>query len=324
MIARARSKRPVDPIELEIFKSLFISVAEEMGVALTRASFSPNIKERKDFSCAVFDNRGQTVAQGDHLPVHLGAMPLSVAGAIEHVDMEPGDTVILNDPFRGGTHLPDITMVTPVYIPGRRRAAFFVANRAHHSDVGGMAPGSMPLATELFQEGIIIPPVKLVRSGRIDQDLLNFSLANVRTPEVRDGDLTAPLAANRIGQKRLLEITAKYGYGRVQERMKELQDYSERILRRALRDIPDGVYRFRDFLDGDGLGSGPVRIKVTVRVRGESARVDFSGTDGQVGGNVNAKPISATISRSATSVSSRLVRSRSKMFRRLPGSKPDR
>ena len=298
MTAGARSKRPVDPIELEIFKSLFISVAEEMGVALTRASFSPNIKERKDFSCAVFDSRGQTVAQGDHLPVHLGAMPLSVAGAIEHVDMEPGDTVILNDPFRGGTHLPDITMVTPVYIPGRRRAAFFVANRAHHSDVGGMAPGSMPLATELFQEGIIIPPVKLVRGGRIDRDLLNFILANVRTPEEREGDLTAQLAANRIGQKRLLEITAKYGYGRLQERMKDLQDYSERILRRALREIPDGVYRFQDFLDGDGLGSGPVRIKVAVRVRGDSALIDFSGTDGQVGGNVNANyaiTLSATL-----------------------------
>lgn len=294
----ARRRPQSDPIELEIFKSLFVSVAEEMGVALTRASFSPNIKERKDFSCAIFDAGGQTVAQGDHLPVHLGAMPLSVASAIENVALEPGDTVILNDPFRGGTHLPDITMVSPVHVAGRSDPAYFVANRAHHSDVGGMAPGSMPLATELFQEGIIIPPVKLVRRGRIDRDVLDFILANVRTPEEREGDLTAQLAANRIGQKRILEITAKYGFPKVQEQMKSLQDYSERILRRALREFPEGAYEFQDFMDGDGLTSGPVRIKVRIRLRGDAAVVDFSGSDGQVGGNINANyavTLSATL-----------------------------
>ncbi|OGD25480.1 MAG: hypothetical protein A2Y56_07875, partial [Candidatus Aminicenantes bacterium RBG_13_63_10] len=293
-----RPRAIADPIELEIFKSLFVSVAEEMGVALTRASFSPNIKERKDFSCALFDAEGRTVAQGDHLPVHLGAMPLSVASAIENVELEPGDTVILNDPFRGGTHLPDITMVSPVHVRGRFGPAFFVANRAHHSDVGGMAPGSMPLATELFQEGIIIPPVKLVRRGRIDRDLLDFILANVRTPEEREGDLTAQLAANRIGQKRILEITAKHGFAKVREQMASLQDYSERILRRALEEFPDGVYGFEDFMDGDGMGRGPVRIKVHVRIRGDSAIVDFSGTDPQVGGNINANfaiTLSATL-----------------------------
>jgi len=293
-----RRRAIADPIELEIFKSLFVSVAEEMGVALTRASFSPNIKERKDFSCALFDAEGRTVAQGDHLPVHLGAMPLSVASAIERVELEPGDTVILNDPFRGGTHLPDITMVSPVHVRGRSGPAFFVANRAHHSDVGGMAPGSMPLATELFQEGIIIPPVKLVRRGRIDRDVLDFILANVRTPEEREGDLTAQLAANRIGQKRILEITAKHGLAKVREQMASLQDYSERILRRALEEFPDGVYGFEDFMDGDGMGRGPVRIKVRVRIRGDSAIVDFSGTDPQVGGNINANfaiTLSATL-----------------------------
>jgi N-methylhydantoinase B/oxoprolinase/acetone carboxylase alpha subunit len=298
MSGAKRARPKVDPIELEIFKSLFVSVAEEMGVALTRASFSPNIKERKDFSCAVFDGRGRTVAQGDHLPVHLGAMPLSVAEAIASVDMEPGDTVILNDPFRGGTHLPDITMVTPVHIRGRKAPAFFVANRAHHSDVGGMAPGSMPLATELFQEGIIIPPVKLVRRGRIDRDILSFVLANVRTPEEREGDLTAQLAANRRGRDRLLEIAAKYGAPCVERRMADLQDYSERVMRAALREIPDGVYRFEDFLDGDGTGSGPIRIRVAIRVRGDAAVVDFTGTDGQVRGNVNANyaiTLSATL-----------------------------
>jgi N-methylhydantoinase B/oxoprolinase/acetone carboxylase alpha subunit len=278
----------VDPIELEIFKSIFVSIAEEMGVTLCRSSFSPNIKERKDFSCAVFDAAGKTVAQGDHLPVHLGAMPLSVASAIEHVDLEPGDTVILNDPFRGGTHLPDITLVSPVYVGKARRPAYFVANRAHHADVGGMSPGSMALATEIFQEGVIIPPVKLVRRGRIDRDILEFVLANVRTPEEREGDLTAQLAANRIGERRLLEVTRKYGHRKVVSSMKNLQDYSERIMRRAIRAIPDGRYGFADRLDDDGVTPSPVKIQVEARIRGGTAVVDFSGTDPQTRGSVNA------------------------------------
>jgi N-methylhydantoinase B/oxoprolinase/acetone carboxylase alpha subunit len=293
-----RAERSVDPIELEIFKSLFVSVAEEMGVALCRASFSPNIKERRDFSCAIFDADGRTVAQGDHLPVHLGAMPLSVASAIRNVDIEAEDTVILNDPFHGGTHLPDITMVTPVFLDGGSRPAYFAANRAHHSDVGGSAPGSMPLASELFQEGVIIPPVKLVRRGRIDRDVLAFILANVRTPEEREGDLTAQLAANRIGRKRLLEITDKYGPALVRERMRSLQDYSERIMRRAIASIPDGRYGFQDFMDDDGQSGRPVRIRVEVRIRGGSAAVDFSGTDPQTEGNINANyaiTLSATL-----------------------------
>jgi N-methylhydantoinase B/oxoprolinase/acetone carboxylase alpha subunit len=281
-------RQKVDPIELEIFKSIFISIAEEMGVTLCRSSFSPNIKERRDFSCAVFDEAGKTVAQGDHLPVHLGAMPLSVLSAIENVDLGPGDTVILNDPFKGGTHLPDITLVSPVYIKGRSRPAFFVANRAHHSDVGGISPGSMPLATEIFQEGVIIPPVKFVRRGRIDKDILSFVLANVRTPEEREGDLTAQLAANSIGKKRLLEVTQKYGYKKIRAFMKHLQDYSERIMRQAIRMIPDGDYRFRDYLDDDGVSRKPIKIQVLIRIRGDSAEVDFAGSDPQTEGSINA------------------------------------
>ena len=158
-----------DPIEFEIFKNFFVSIAEEMGVTLCRTGFSPNIKERLDYSCAIYDAAGETIAQGDHLPVHLGAMPLSVKAAIQYTKMEPGDTVILNDPFRGGTHLPDITLVSPVFLkPSDKQPSFFVANRAHHSDVGGMSPGSMPLAREVFQEGLILPPVRLVKRGRID------------------------------------------------------------------------------------------------------------------------------------------------------------
>jgi len=287
-----------DPVELEIFKSIFISIAEEMGVALCRSSFSPNIKERKDFSCALFDSEGETVAQGDHLPVHLGAMPLSVKSAIERVDLEPGDVVILNDPYRGGTHLPDITLVSPVFVQGFKRPLFYVANRAHHSDVGGISPGSMPLAREIYQEGIIIPPVKLVRRGRMERDLLHLILANVRTPVEREGDLTAQLAANRIGERRLLEVVAKYGASLVLEYMKHLQDYTERIIRQTLRAIPDGNYSFVDYLDDDGLRARPVRIGVEVRIRGDEAEVDFSPSDPQVEGSVNANyaiTLSATL-----------------------------
>ncbi|MEW5901478.1 MAG: hydantoinase B/oxoprolinase family protein [Acidobacteriota bacterium] len=277
-----------DPVALEIFKSIFVSIAEEMGVTLCRSSFSPNIKERKDFSCALFDEAGRTVAQGDHLPVHLGAMPLSVLSAIENIALDPGDTVMLNDPFRGGTHLPDITLVSPVFIKGRRRPAFFVANRAHHSDVGGISPGSMALATEIYQEGVIIPPVKLVRQDRIERDVLNLVLANVRTPEEREGDLTAQLAANRIGQRRLVEVTCKYGFRTIAFYMKRLQDYSESIMRQAVREIPDGDYLFADYLDDDGVDWKPVRIQAVIRVRGSQAEVDFTGSDPQTEGSINA------------------------------------
>ncbi len=290
--------RHFDPVELEIFKSIFVSIAEEMGVALCRSSFSPNIKERKDFSCAIFDGDGETVAQGDHLPVHLGAMPLSVKSAISSAKLVPGDVVVLNDPYRGGTHLPDITLVSPVFIPGSSKPLFYVANRAHHSDVGGISPGSMPLAREIYQEGVIIPPVKLVRRGKVDRDIFNFILANVRTPVEREGDITAQLAANRIGEKRLLEVVAKYGANYVRQYMKHLQDYTERIIRQTLREIPDGVYRFIDFLDDDGLRRRPIRIGVEVRIKGEEAEVDFSMSDPQVEGSVNANyaiTLSATL-----------------------------
>jgi N-methylhydantoinase B/oxoprolinase/acetone carboxylase alpha subunit len=215
-------------------------------------------------------------------------MPRSVLSAIEHVDLEPGDTVMLNDPFRGGTHLPDITLVSPVHVGGRRRPAFFAANRAHHSDVGGISPGSMALATEIFQEGVIIPPVKLVRGGRIDGDILGLVLANVRTPEEREGDLTAQLAANRTGERRLLEITRKYGYGKIRNFMGYLQDYSEAIMRQAIRAIPDGEYSFADHLDDDGVSPRPVKIQAAIRIKGSSAEVDFTGSEPQTQGSVNA------------------------------------
>jgi N-methylhydantoinase B/oxoprolinase/acetone carboxylase alpha subunit len=179
-------------------------------------------------------------------------------------------------------------MVSPVFVKGKGGPAFFVANRAHHSDVGGIAPGSMALATEIFQEGVIIPPVKLVRRGRIDRDVLCFVLANVRTPEEREGDLTAQLAANRIGERQLIEIAGKYGLAKTSAYMRHLQDYSENIMRQAIHGIPDGEYGFEDCLDDDGIRPEPVRIRVTVRIRGSSAEVDFSGSARQVEGSVNA------------------------------------
>ena len=282
----------VHPIEFEVFKNLFLSIAEEMGVTLRRTGFSPNIKERLDYSCAVYDAAGETIAQGDHMPVHLGAMPLSVRAAIEAAPMEPGDMIALNDPFQGGTHLPDITLVAPVFL-GRPsghggRPTFYVANRAHHSDVGGMSPGSMPMAREIYQEGLIIPPVRLVRRGQIAKDVLALILANVRTPEEREGDLTAQIAANRVAEKRLQELVARHGQKPVVAYAAALQDYTERVVRATLRAIPDGDYVFEDALDDDGFSARSVKIRVRIRIRGERAEIDFAGSALQVQGSVNA------------------------------------
>ncbi len=277
-----------DPIRLEVFRNLFYSVAEEMGVALCRTSFSPNIKERRDYSCAVFDGQGRMVAQGEHMPVHLGSMPLSVEAAIEHTEMCPGDMVVLNDPFKGGTHLPDITLVEPVFLDGTGEPSYYVANRAHHSDVGGMTPGSMPIARSIYQEGIRIPPIHLLRGGEVVEDVMAMILANVRTPIEREGDLTAQIASNRTGARRLVDLSQKYGVAMVADYMGHLQDYAERMTREAIRQIPDGTYRFEDNMDDDGLSLDPVPIVVKLDVEGTQARVDFTGTAPQVDGSINA------------------------------------
>ena len=271
-----------------MFKHLFLSVADEMGVTLRQTGFSPNIKERLDYSCAIYDEDGETIAQGDHMPVHLGAMPLSVRAAIDAVRMEPGDMVMVNDPFQGGTHLPDITLVSPIFMGSGASPAFFVANRAHHSDVGGMSAGSMPVATELFQEGLILPPVRLVRRGRIVDDVLAIVLANVRTPEERRGDLSAQIAANRVAESRLRRAAARYGRARLLAHARELQDHTERAVRAAIRQIPAGTYHFEDALDDDGCVDRPVKIAASVRVTADRMVIDFSGSDPQVRGSVNA------------------------------------
>jgi N-methylhydantoinase B len=281
-------KRRIDPVELELFRQLLTSIPEEMGVVLRKTAFSPNIKERRDYSCAIYDRRGDTIAMGDHMPVHLGAMPLSVRAAIEQFDLREGDVAIVNDPFRGGTHLPDITAVTGVFASGRARPDFFVATRAHHADVGGMSPGSMPLAREIFQEGLRIPPVLLVKRGRMDADLMRLILANVRTPDEREGDLNAQLASMARGKDRLVEIAQKHSLRAVESHAAELQDYSERLVRALLRDLPAGRYEFEDSLDDDGNGSGPLWIRVALTIANSRIAIDFTGTDPQADGPVNA------------------------------------
>jgi N-methylhydantoinase B len=316
-----------DPIQLELFKNRFASVAEEMGMVLRRTGYSPNIKERLDFSCAIFDAEGRMVAQAAHLPVHLGAMPISVKSAIESLTFAPGDMAILNDPYHGGSHLPDITLVSPIFIsqaeeqksrgaevnfsppPPRPPASRpllvpewvllgFVANRAHHADVGGMTPGSMPLSRELFQEGIIIPPLKLVEAGQVNRGVMGLLLANVRTPEERAGDLRAQLAANNKGVERMLEIVNRYGQAEVQYYMSGLLDYAERMTRALIAELPDGSYQFEDYLDSDGIDPDPIKIAVTITIEGDEAIVDFSRSAPQVKGSVNsvyAVTLSATL-----------------------------
>ena len=230
---------------------------------------------------------------GNHMPVHLGAMPLSVRAAIDRFALKPGDVAILNDPFQGGTHLPDITAVSGVFLGGisvdnDERPAYFVASRAHHADIGGMSPGSMPLAREIYQEGLRIPPILLMRRGEIDRPLMDLILANVRTPEERTGDLMAQIMANRRGEERLLEMAERHGRATLDRNMRALQDYSAAMMEATLRKIPPGAYAFSDFLDDDGAGSGPVEIRVTVRVDGGSAEVDFTGSSAQVAGPMNA------------------------------------
>jgi N-methylhydantoinase B len=279
----------LSPVLLQVFKNRFASIAEEMGVTLTRTAFSPNIKERRDLSCAVFDPEARMVAQAAHIPVHLGSMPLSVAEAVNALELGPGDMAMLNDPFRGGTHLPDVTVVAPVFCEGEAKPAFYTANRAHHADVGGMTPGSMPPgSTSLHQEGVVIPPVTIVRGGDVDQELMGLVLANVRTPAEREGDFAAQFMAARIGVKRLQELAAAHGSGTLLRYARGLMDHAEAMMRSVIRDIPDGAYDFEDVLDGDGLSRRDVAVRARITVEGDGCAVDFTASDAQAQGSVNA------------------------------------
>lgn len=278
----------VDAITLEVFNHRLSAIAEEMGVALRRSAFSPNIKERRDYSCALFDCHGAMVAQAAHIPVHLGSTPLSVRAAIEHGVMAPGDVVLLNDPFAGGTHLPDVTVVSAVFLPGERVPFGYVANRAHHADIGGATPGSMPLATEIYQEGLRLPPVHVVARGRLVEDVLSLFLANTRVAEERRGDLLAQLAALRLGGRRIRELVKRAGRSLTVAAMSTLQDYSARLLTAALRRLPAGVYRAEDWMDDDGVGATRIPIRVAIHIAKGRADVDFTGTAPQVAGGINA------------------------------------
>lgn len=305
----------MNPATISIFRHLFASVAEEMGVTLERAAYSPNIKERRDFSCAVFTGDGRLLAQAAHIPVHLGAMPASVAAALEHcAPFQPGDVVIVNDPYQGGNHLPDVTLVSPVFsnqlsVNSNRslttdhrssitdhHPSFFVASRAHHADVGGMSPGSMPLSSEIYQEGIIIPPIKLVAGGQRNEAVWQLILRNVRTPTEREGDLAAQLAAHTIGARRLEAIVARYGLSEVVNWGERLIDYAKKLTEAAIRQMPNGRFSFTDYLDDDGRSDEPLPICATLTIADTSLAADFSGAAPASRGNLNAVP---AIARSA-------------------------
>jgi N-methylhydantoinase B len=325
-----------DPTTLEIYRALYTSVAEEMGIALRRTAFSPNIKERRDYSCAVFDARGSVIAQGDHMPVHLGSMPMAVASALQAIQLQPGDVVALNDPFAGGTHLPDVTLVMGVWGSGETGEqgdkekvelgnrgkgkgksgviaqapvspfavprvpifpsspihqfppGFYVANRAHHADIGGATPGSMGMATDIYGEGLCLPPVRLVRNGVLDEDVLRLILANVRSHAERRGDFQAQIGSLKTGALRLLEIVARRGALEPAQYAAHLIEYSGRLMRHAIEAIPDGVYEAADALDDDGISDREVQIRVRLTIAGHQAHVDFSGSAPQVAGPINA------------------------------------
>ena len=277
----------LDPVGDEVFRHLLISVAEEMGVTLERTAFSPNIKERRDHSCAVFDAHGRLLAQAAHIPVHLGAFPLLMKAIVPRFDWKPGDAVVCNDPFIGGTHLPDISLVAPVFTAAGDLAGF-VANRAHHADIGGAFPGSMAPTSEVFQEGLIIPPIKLVDAGVTNEALEELLLRNVRTPGERRGDLRAQMAANATGRTRLEQLLARYGATEFNRRAALARERTQRAVGHLLREFPDGSFSYVDCLEDDGCGGGEVSIRVCLAVLAGRLVADFAGTAPQQKGSVNA------------------------------------
>ncbi|WP_217915722.1 hydantoinase B/oxoprolinase family protein [Miltoncostaea marina] len=284
----------LDPVTLQVMANALRAVAEEMEAALVRSAFSPNIKERRDCSTAIFDAEGRMVVQSASIPVHLGAMPEAVA-AVRARGAAPGEVWVVNDPYRGGTHLPDLTTISAVPVGGRTAA--YAVVRAHHADVGGMAPGSMPAGSrELVQEGLVIPPVRLVAGGEPVTDVMDLLLANTRTPGEREGDLRAQLAAHRLAERRLAEVAARHGAATVEAALTDLLEYAERRTRAAIAAMPDGTYAAAEALEGDGVAEGDLTIRVAVTIAGDRMRVDFTGTDPTGPGNCNCPP---SVTRSA-------------------------
>ena len=288
----------VDLISMEIIHNNLIYISEEMGIALRNSAFSSNIKERMDHSCAIFDEKGRMLAQAEHIPVHLGSMPQVVKEVLKVFpgdEMFEGDVIIVNDPYSGGTHLPDITFVTPIFYRGE--IIGFAVNRAHHSDVGGKTPGSIPVDAEsIYEEGLIIPPVKLVNRGKIDENILKIILANTRTPKIRRGDIYAQLAANNVGVKRVIELINKYGIKKFMEALENILKYTEKRMRAKISKLPKGEYKAADYIE-DTKEEKLIKIVATVKIIGDKMVFDFSGTGRQVKDPLNA-PYPVTLSSS--------------------------
>jgi N-methylhydantoinase B len=285
----------VSPITTELIRGALTYASEEMGIALRNSSYSPNIRERMDHSCSIFDSKKRLVAQAEHIPVHLGSLPFAVNATLKSFKetLEEGDAVLVNDPSLAGTHLPDLTLIKPIFYMAKLIG--YVANKAHHSDIGGKSPGSMPSdSTDLREEGLVIEPVKLVRSGSIDDDVIDMITSSVRTPKVTIGDLKAQIAANNMGERRVIEVIEVYGVEVVQEAVDKAMNISEKRLRKALAEIPNGEFEAEDYLEDTGINDKPVEIKVKITKSNDSIKMDYSGTDEQVKAPLNA-PLGVTI-----------------------------
>ena len=280
---------PIDLITIEVIKGALTYAAEEMGIVLRNSAYSPNIKERMDFSCTLFDHRKRLAAQAEHIPVHLGSMQLAAQKGLDKFEgkLEDGDMILFNDPYISGTHLPDITLICPIF--HKDKIVAYSANKAHHSDVGGKAPGSMAGdATEIYQEGIIIPPVKFIKRKSIDEEIASILLSNVRTPEIRLGDLRAQMAANLLGKQRVLELVNRYGVETLHKAMEEIMNYSECRMRIEINKMPKGSYSAEDYLENTGTSNRRVKIAVTITIKKNQLLIDYAGTDKQVNGPINA------------------------------------
>ena len=280
----------MDPVTVEVVASGLAAGAREMGITMRQTSSSTIFNEGNDYSCGIFNAGTELVSHGEFLPIHLGSLPYSVSYAIDEVGVDrfrPGDSIILNDPFRGGSHLPDVTLVTPIFYEGDLIG--WGANRAHHLDVGGTVPGSFyAQARENYQEGLRIPPVKIIKEGRIDEEIMNMILANVRLPKNMRSDLLSQVSANLTARRRVVDLVERYGLDTVERCMAIEMDNSERRIRSVIAGWPDGRYRAEDSMDNDGITDVPRTVRVTVEVRGDGVVVDFTGTDPQVEGPLNS------------------------------------
>ena len=282
----------LDAIELSLFAQRVNAICDEMGAQLRQAAFSPNIRDRLDFSCALFDAQGGLIAQAAHIPVHLGSMAHAMTGVVSRFDWAPGDQVIFNDPYLGGTHLPDVTLVAPVFVGNRLTA--FVANRAHYADIGSSAPGSMPLTTRLEEEGVLLSPQKLVQRGGIDQEILSATIEQIRSQADTLGDINAQIGCNLRGIERVESLLASVGADDFERSVDALNGYAEKLASARIRNMPDGCYKAVDYMEDDGQGAENIPIEAAVTVEGERLVVDFDGTAPQTAGNINC-PLSVTV-----------------------------